>query len=357
MENFFDENEKALIWLDSLDGLEYKYKKAFLDECAAPGDFLYNARDYINVLGSEAVSRFEDRGIEEADELCRRLAEKGIAVAVYGSESYPERLYGVDNPPVMLYCKGNRALLNTENTLAVVGSRKTSPAVREITERIAEQLSEKYCVVTGLAEGADSAALKGAVKKGTAITVLAYGFDHVFPSSNRDLLHSVEECGLAVTEHNPAVAPRSYLFPARNRLIAGLGDGALVVSAAAKSGALITADYAEKYRKKLFAFPYSIGIKSGEGCNNLLRRGAYLTESAADIYRAFGESYEENAGLPEMDDREKTVYSLLADGELHIDKIIELSGLEFSALSPVLMMLEIKGLIKAGPGNVYSALI
>ena len=151
-------------------------------------------------------------------------------------------------------------------------------------KKMAGEISSRFTVVSGFADGADSAALEGALAAGgKVISVFANGLDYIYPAINRPLADKVEKCGLIITEYPPEVGPKPYHFPVRNRIIAGLSKGTLVVSADKTSGALITADYAADYGRDVFAFPYSIGAFSGAGCNALIKKGAFLAENILDI--------------------------------------------------------------------------
>ena len=206
-----------------------------------------------------------------------------------------------------------------------------------------------------MADGADSAAIEGALESGKIISVLAYGFDYCYPAFNDRLIKSVEERGLLITEHTPQIAPKAYLFPIRNRIIAGLSDGTLVVSAGEKSGALITAEYALEYGRHLFAFPYNIGTASGAGCNSLIKKGGMLAENILDIFSAFGLDFKEPVKQP-LTEEEQKLFNLIAEaGEIFLPKAAEKLGKMPFQLIPLLTALEVKGVVVRLGGNRYSA--
>ena len=353
MEKFFTDDLIGSIWLDSFKGLEYKYKKALAEK--------YNLAEIFDEKSEAARYLFETFKIcadyEEGVKRAQALKEKGIGAIGYGLEGYPERLKGINRPPLVIYYIGNRKLLTAEHTVGIVGSRKTPEDTLFRTAALAKNLSERAVVVTGIAEGADAEALKGGLTNKNAVCVLAYGMNYSYPSINLSLRRYAEKNGAVITEHPPEVAPKSYLYPERNRIIAGLSDGVVVASAPERSGALITADYAAKYGKEVMAFPYGIGIKPGEGCNNLIKRGAHLVENSQDVCEILGikgiAEKEEGVSLSE---EEEKVYELLKFERMHIDKIMEMTGFSYQKLSPVIMMLEIKGLVRAEAGNEYSAI-
>ena len=206
-------------------------------------------------------------------------------------------------------------------------------------------------LVTGIAEGVDAAVLKAGVsKKKNIISIVAGGFDNVYPASNIELLNKVIEVGLAISEQPPKVQPKPYHFPIRNRLISALSQGVLIVSGAIKSGTLYTAEYAEEYGKDLFSIPYTPGIKSGEGCNELLKRGAILTDNPQDIIEYYKlEKKEEKIELSQI---EKQIVEILSGGQTHIEKISSTLGKRTFEITPILSQLEMKRLVVKS-GNVY----
>ena len=241
-----------------------------------------------------------------------------------------------------------------ERKFAIVGSRRTPPAMMKQTERFSSELSEHFVIVTGMAEGGDAAAALGALESGRLICVLAYGFDFVYPECNRNLLKSVEEKGLVLTEYLPDEKPKPYLFPARNRIIAGIAEGVLVVSGGAKSGTRITADFAYEYGKDVFAFPYSLGSAAGEGCNALIKDYAKLTDNLVDITAAFGINLTEAEEIS-LSEAERAVFEIIREGEAHVSQISERSGLKVYELPAILTALQMKKLIAPCGGNRYMA--
>jgi DNA processing protein len=216
-------------------------------------------------------------------------------------------------------------------------------------------LSQYFNIVTGIAEGADSAVIEGSLKNGNIICVLPNGLSHLYASANSSLLERVEKSGLIITEYTAKVPALRFNFSMRNRIIAGLSKGTLVVSAAQKSGALITANYALEYGRDVFAFPYSVGVTSGEGCNALIKKGASLAEGALDILNAYGIQQKEEEKIPLSDDEQKLLSLLHEEGECHLEKIARALEKKSYQVLPVCSSLEIKGLIVKSGGNKYSA--
>lgn len=285
-----------------------------------------------------------------------KLEKSGIKCVTYFSDDYPETLKNTDSPPPVLYCKGNTSLLKS-NCFAVVGSRRSSANALALCRKISGELTEAFTVVTGIADGADSAALSGALPSGKVISVLAGGFDNIYPSANRRLAQEVAEKGLLVSEYLPHIQAQKFNFPLRNRIIAGLSRGVLVVSAGQKSGALITADYALEYGREVFAFPYFPNTASGVGCNSLIKNGATLTENILDIFLSFGLDFKRSEKTVTLSELERAVLDeVKKSGTAFLPVIAEKLQLPAYRIIPVLTSLEIKGLVSKLGGNRYSAI-
>jgi len=356
----YTKDERAVIWLDSFLGLEYKYKVSILNNAKQPFEITENLPKFssliINFVG-ESVYNNMQMSLNESyiDLLIKNLEDNNIEVVTRYSKNFPESLKEIPTCPIILYCKGNTSLLLNENKFSIVGSRKTIPIAIKSTEDIARQLSENnFTIVTGLAEGGDTAAIKGAIESGRIISVLAYGFNYVYPEYNRNLLKQIELKGLVISEHTPETSPLPFMFPIRNRIIAGLSKGTLIVSGGVKSGTYYTADYAVEFNRDLFAFPYSIGVSSGVMCNNFIKKGAILTESVLDITGHYGINFEENNISFELTENESKCFNILKGNELHLNEILKLSGLKIFELLPVLSNLEIKKLILKCGANKYT---
>ena len=289
-------------------------------------------------------------------QLLESLDKKGIKCVTFISPDYPENLKHADDPPLVLYCKGNVSLLKS-NCFSVVGSRRTSPQAIALCRKICGELTEAFTIVTGMAEGADSAAIEGALPSGKIISVLANGFDYFYPATNKSLIEKVAKDGLLISEYPPHIPPLKFNFPLRNRIIAGLSRGTLVVSAGYKSGALITADLALEYGREVFAFPYNAGVSSGAGCNNLIKNGAYLTENILDIFKAFGLDLKKSAQPALSEDERAVLDEIKISGEGFLPEIAQKLNKFTYQLIPVVMSLEIKGLIIRLGGNRYSSII
>ncbi|MCD8373347.1 MAG: DNA-processing protein DprA [Clostridia bacterium] len=354
----YSAKERDIIALDSIAELSYRHRQEVTDNFAYSRPQQKYAQNLIKTFGESVYNKIKEDFYSE--DLCEKhlktLEEKGITCVTIFSPDYPELLRSTITPPAVLYCKGDVKLLKTR-LFTVVGSRVALPKTIKECSKISGQLTQKFTVVTGLAEGADSAAAEGALAAGgKVIGVLAFGFDYVYPSANAALFKKVEEKGLLITECLPDVQPRKYLFPVRNRILAGLSEGTLVVAAALKSGAGITAEYAFRYGRDVFCFPYSLGVPSGEGCNKLIKKGAYLTENILDIFNAFGLDFKSQTTV-RLTDTEKRIFEILKkEGDVHITRLAaELNCAPFEILAD-LSSLEVKKLIVRLGGNRYAAI-
>jgi DNA processing protein len=220
------------------------------------------------------------------------VAACGAQTIAIADERYPPLLREIHNPPPLLYVRGDPALLR-EAQLAVVGSRRASPAGLRAAEVLSGQLaSTGLHICSGLALGIDGAAHVGALAAGgKSIAVMATGIDKVYPLRHRELAGELEQLGCLVTEFPPGTPPRRENFPQRNRLISGLSLGVLVVEAALPSGSLITAGTALQQGREVFALPWSMFHKGGEGCLHLIRDGAKMVQTIDDVLEELGPLY------------------------------------------------------------------
>ena len=357
----YSKDDMAVIWLDSFVGLEHKNKVAILEQADYPAQVIENLSKFctfITKITSESLYNNIYSALNEnyINSILFNLEKKNIKVITKFSTDFPQELIETPACPIILYCMGNTNLLKSDNKFSIVGSRKTIPIAIKSTEDIARQLSENnFTIVTGLAEGGDTAAIKGALPSGNIISVLAYGFDYVYPEFNRNLLKQITEKGLVITEHTPDTAPLGFMFPIRNRIIAGLSKATLIISGGERSGTYYTADYAVEYNRDLFAFPYSIGVSSGAMCNAFIKKGAILTESVLDIAVHYGINFEENKNKQDLTDTELKCYNIIKGNEMHLNDIMKISGLKIYEIMPILSSLEIKKMIIKSGANIYSA--
>ncbi len=285
--------------------------------------------------------------------LADRLSRLKISAVCAEDDGYPDALKRMHDPPRLLFYRG-RNIAELGVAIAVVGSRKATAYGKAMAESISEELSKAgVVVISGLAHGIDTSAHLGALRgmAGTA-AVLGSGLDVVYPRENRRLLQEVIAAGWAISEYPPGTPPLRHHFPARNRIIAGLSAGVVVVEAALKSGALITADFALEQGKDVFAVPGSARSPLSRGTNSLLKQGAFLVESAADILDVLGIERPQATGDRELDELERKVLDAMGWEPVHADDIVRLVG-EAGRASSLLAIMEIKGAIKRDCGGMY----
>ncbi len=286
-----------------------------------------------------------------------------VKVLTWEDEIYPPRLKAIYDPPPVLYLKGE-IVPEDRFAVALVGSRRATTYGKLTTERLSGELVQRgLTVVSGMARGIDTAAHRGALnKEGRTIAVLGSGIGRPYPAENKGLMGKISESGAVISEFSMSTAPDRLNFPLRNRIISGLSLGVVVVEAAERSGALITADYALEQGREVFAVPGNVNARSTKGTHNLIRMGAKLVEKSADIVEELepqldglpGEGREgPEKRLPLLEGEEKKVYDLLSEEPQHIDEIIRKTRISVTRMPGVLLTLEIKDLIKQLSGKMF----
>ena len=285
-----------------------------------------------------------------------------------GDEAYPELLAGIPGPPERLYVVGDPEILHLP-ALAIVGSRNPTSGGAQNAFEFARHLGRTgFCIVSGLAQGIDAAAHRGALAaKAPTVAFLGHGIDRVYPAVNHDLAREIARHGALVSEFPLGTAPNRALFPQRNRLISGLSLGTLVVEAARRSGSLITARLASEQGREVFAIPGSIHNPLTRGCHQLIRQGATLVEAADDIVAELaplaGHMLQtidtavspQEAGV-EVDEEYVKLLEALGHDPVSADEIVERSGLTIDQVSSMLLILELEGKIEKLSGGRYSVL-
>jgi len=296
------------------------------------------------------------------------LKDPGHRTIERGSEDYPELIEQIQGPPDVLYVNGDPGVLHMP-AIAIVGSRNpTQSGARNAFEFARHLGSIGFCIVSGLAEGIDTAAHRGALAAGAkTVAFLGHGIDRVYPASNRDLAHEIAEHGALVSEFPLGTPPHRSLFPQRNRLISGLSMGVLVVEAARRSGSLITARLAGEQGREIFALPGSIHNPLARGCHGLIRQGAKLVETAGDIIAELAplashllqnalESTTNDSLADTTDDEYLQLKNFLSHDPTSIDDLAENSGLTIEQVSSMLLILELEGEVESLSGGRYSLL-
>lgn len=305
--------------------------------------------------------------VAAADEIRREedaLAAAGAWTLVWGDPDYPDALAAIADPPIVLAARGRRDLL-ARPAVAIVGARNASGAGRRLAETVAAELGAAgFAVVSGMARGIDAAAHRGSLATGT-IGVVATGIDVAYPTENRALHDHVGVDGLLLAEATPGTGPRAENFPRRNRIVAGLALGVVVIEAAERSGSLITARLAAEQGREVFAVPGSPLDPRCKGTNGLIRGGAMLMESAADVIDALRPQAAParraaappaappaDRGTPEG--TAERVLEQLGPTPLSVDELVRQCQLSHAAVVAVLLELELEGRIERHPGHRVS---
>jgi len=294
---------------------------------------------------------------ELAERELERAQKAKIQLLFIKDEAFPQELKEIPYPPIFLYVKGN---LPQGKKFAIVGTRKPTPYGKEVANLFAEALLEGGLIlVSGLARGIDTIVHRVSVeKKGQTIAILGSGLDVIYPPENRELYHQILETGGAVISEFPlGTKPRKENFPRRNRLITGLSLGVLVIEAGERSGTLITAKWAQEQGKEVFAVPGNIFSVQSRGTNFLLKEGAIPVSHPREILEYYGidtkPSKTPSKREEKLSSEEELLLSLLSEGPLHFEVLVERSSLSAPELLQILTELEFKGIIKSLPGKFY----
>jgi DNA processing protein len=363
------DSREALIALNLIEGVGPIRARSLVEHFGdAPAIFSAAKNQLLQVhnIGeetAEAIANWE-KSIDLAGEL-KRIADYGCHVLISSDEHYPALLREIYDPPIVLYVKGELTAKD-KNAVALVGSRQTTHYGLEVARKLAYQLAYVgVTVVSGGARGIDTAVHQGAMSaKGRTIAVLGTGINLVFPPENAELFQRISENGAVITQFPFNRPADKQTFPIRNRIVAGMTLGTVVVEANATSGALITANMAVEAGRQIFAVPGRIDSPRSKGCHDLIKKGAKLCEGAEDILSEFEYLFPgtnrppspgESGVLPafELSANEQKAFDALEHEERSIDEIIRASGLPSSAASVALLGLEMKRLVRQLPGKMF----
>lgn len=298
------------------------------------------------------------KGVDAAahQEALAWLDEPGNHFVPFTDPAYPEALRNLPDPPAWLYIKGDPAWLDRP-MLAIVGSRNATAQGKRDAQAFAQTLAGAgLTIVSGLADGIDTAAHLGGLAGGGTVAVVGTGLDRVYPAKNRELAHKIVEQGAIVSEFALGTPPMPGHFPRRNRIISGLALGVLVIEAAPDSGSLITARLAAEQGREVFALPGSIHSPLSRGCHALIKQGAKLVESAEDILEElrfqWAPTYVNAPNAPETD----ALLSLMGPEPMALDALVAVSGLTVDTVSAMLLAHELDGKVAALPGGLFQRL-
>jgi DNA processing protein len=298
-----------------------------------------------------------------AENELRKAEKEDTEIIFFTDKNYPQRLKVIEDAPSLIYYKGNQSL-NPDKAVGIVGTRQATEYGKEIVDKICNELAvHQPLIISGLAYGIDIHAHKHALNYGlSTIGVMGSGMDVIYPSTHKETAKKMIHQGGLLTENHFGTKPDAHNFPARNRIIAGLCDALIVVEAAEKGGALITADIANSYNKDVFAVPGNLDQPFSEGCNKLIKTNrANLYTSVKDIEYIMGWNANSIQKAPELnltafEPDEQTVIKILKDknGPMMIDEISIRSSLNPSKLASLLLTLEFKNAVKSMPGKMFA---
>ena len=312
-------------------------------------------------LGARLIERIlQARGTVDLDKLWEKIAAQGIKILTWEDETYPGRLKEIDQPPPVLYVRGEY-LPDDLFAVAIVGTRRVTPYGRQITEELSSYLAANgITVISGLARGVDAIAHQTTLKAGgRTIAVLGSGVDKIYPPEHRALAERMMERGAVISDYAPGTPPDASNFPPRNRIISGLSLAVVVVEAGETSGALITAEFAAEQGREVFAVPGSILAPQSKGTNKLIQRGALPLLSMNDLMQALdltrmGEQKAARKIIP-ADATEARLMNVLGSEPLHVDEIRSQAELPIEKVSATLALMELKGMVRQVGGMNYVA--
>jgi DNA processing protein len=324
----------------------------------------YSPADLLRIegIGDRTVQALGNCPPDAADKLMEGCAAQGIDILCIEDGRYPAMLRQIDDAPLILFTRGRIAALQHPRLLAVVGARKADSEGRLLTRRWCALLaSQGIGIVSGMAFGIDAAAHGGALEAseddGPTIAVLGCGLASAFSPVQQKQVEAISAHGCVLSEFLPGEEARPEHFPHRNRIIAGMSAATLVVQADMRSGSLITARLAASFGREVFAVPGSVLAGRHAGCHQLLRDGAALADSPDDILVAMGWQHEagkERINYTPANDAEAKIMQALDGSIMHIDALSEHCGLTVPELSPILLALELLGVVDALPGSRYT---
>lgn len=383
---------KFWIWLSELRGLQNQTRLALLRHFGSPEAIFYADREEILLtdgMTPEQAARLDDHDLAGAQKILGRCEELGLSLLTIQDAAYPRRLFNIYDPPCLLYVRGRLPAFDEEAAVAVVGTRSCTPYGVACAEKLGYGIARcGGLVVSGLAAGIDSAALRGALRaNGRAAAVLGNGLDVVYPRENQYLYEDVASAGCLISEYPPGTRPVGSHFPRRNRILSGLSLAALVVEAPERSGALITAAAALEQGRDVFAVPGPIDAPASVGCNQLIRDGAGLVSDAWDILREYEGRFPEKLCAPGQasprpqvtgyqteraeparpakplvdpaergltDDQTALLRALDEEAPMLVDDLIEQTDIPTRRVLSALTLLEIEGLVTQHSGKRYT---
>jgi len=389
------------VWLSEHPVLTPRQKGILLQHFRDAEDIFFAEGDKLESLDPQLKAALGDKDTENAEKILRECARKDIRLMTIGDPEYPARLRNIPEPPLVLYYKGTFPAFGEQPVIGVVGTRKATPYGLTAARKISRQIAlHGGLVVSGCADGADTAAMRGAMEAGKPVVgILGNGVDVVYPPKNRDLYAEVERNGCLISVYPPGSKPERWHFPHRNRIISGIANGVLVSEAPKRSGALITAKAAMEQGRDVYVIPGNIDIPNCEGSNALLQEGAAAVFSGWDIMGEYERMYPgvvvktltapepeirqeallvaqpetplfpaqdkkdidksqqnsysgiENSGFTE---EEQKILSLLDSRPKHMDDVIAQARMSAGKVLSIITKLTVKGVVISHPGRMVS---
>lgn len=303
-----------------------------------------------------------DKAWQQNLELATR---QNVDILPYTSPLYPKRLLEITDPPVILYVKG-KIIAEDQQSIAVIGTRQASIYGREFAENFGRELAaSKYTVVSGLARGIDTAAHIGALQKGRTLAIIGSGLADVYPRENLALAETIARNGALISEFPMTTPPDRQNFPQRNRIVAGMTMGTLLIEAPEKSGAMLTVERALGYKRKIFALPGRVDCETFKGNHYLIKtRKAQLVENVSDILKSYddlfnlyGEEKIIKSATVSLSKEEQELLAFIPSHEISVDEMVQITKLPVMRINIVLMSLVLKKVIREFPGRIYKKVI
>jgi len=351
----------AALRLSLVRGVGTHISKKLMDACGSVAN-IWNCTvdDWAAIpgVGPKLIEMLQTPHSDEIQKIIDQCHQHQIQMIGFDDEAYPDLLRATDDAPLVLFARGEARTLSHPHMLAIVGARKASQESRLIGRRWSHYFSEHdIVVVSGMAYGIDTSAHGGALQGPTpTIAVLGCGLAALQQRQIAQVAAIIEHGGCVISEYLPLQSARPEHFPQRNRMIAGLSHATLVIEADIRSGSLITARLANEYGRNVFAVPGSVLQGGHAGCHQLIRDGAYLTDSSEELLQQLGWhqcSYPKTASSGDNPEESAVIQALQHD-ILHLDALSEACGLTLPELSPILLALELRGVIERLPGSRYT---
>lgn len=354
-----------LLRLSSVPGIGPNKLRTLISHFGSPSQVFQSSRNKLMAVGkvdagiAQRIRKYDGRPFVE--EQLKRLKKSGVRLITFWDKEYPAALKQIYDPPTFLFVKGS---LQPEDrhAVSIVGSRRPSNYGKRITEKLTAELAAKgLTIVSGLAYGTDTLAHRTSLKSGSrTIAVLGSGVDVIYPQSNVALAREIAQNGAVISEFAMGAKPDWMNFPRRNRIICGLSLGTVVIEAAQKSGALITAAMALEQNREVFAVPGNIDSPNSLGTNNLIKQGAKVVTCVEDVLEELMPQLQSLFKQNEMTEprlslskAEKALLDLLSHEPLHIDAIAGLAKQSPAQVLSTLLSLELKGVVKQHPGKLF----